>query len=150
MNLYLYRMRYKIPIEIIELESDNFHLIISSVFADETKGNWVIDTGASKSVFDKNLAEYCLISEDETEELHSAGISDKPMTTSLGYMKPFRFGKFEVENMKVALLDMAHINELYSKVTNLKICGLLGSDFLLKHKAVIDYKRKRLVLSGIP
>jgi len=140
-------MRYKIPIEIVELESENFHLIIKSVFADEAKGNWVIDTGASKTVFDKNLADYCLISEDEAEELHSAGISDEPMTTSLGCVKPFSFGKLEVENMKVALLDMAHINELYSKATNVQICGLLGSDFLLKYKATIDYKRKRLSLS---
>lgn len=139
-------MRYKIPIKIVELESDNYHLIICSVFTDGSKGNWVIDTGASKSVFDKNLAEYCVVSEDETEELHSAGVSDEPMTTTLAYMKPFCFEKLKLENIKVALLDMAHINELYSKVTDLQICGLLGSDFLLKYNAVIDYKRKRMVL----
>jgi hypothetical protein len=53
----------------------------------------------------------------------------------------------KVEKMKVALLDMNHINELYEKVSDIKIGGLLGSDFLLKNKAVVDYKKKRLVLS---
>lgn len=142
-------MRYKIPIKIVELELDNYHLIVCSVFANGSKGNWVIDTGASKSVFDKNLEVHCVVSEDETEELHSAGVSDEPMTTTLAHMKPFCFEKLELKNMKVALLDMAHINVLYSKVTDLQICGLLGSDFLLKHEAVIDYKRKRLLLRGV-
>jgi len=139
-------MRYKIPIDIIELESNNYHLIVRSNFADGSKGNWVVDTGASKSVFDKNLAELCLMSDNETEELHSAGISDKPMTTELAFMKPFSFGKFETTEMKVALLDMTHINELYAKVSDIQVCGLLGSDFLMKYKGVIDYRRKRMLL----
>lgn len=140
-------MRYKVPIEIIQLESENYHLIVSCVFTDGTKGNWVIDTGASKSVFDTNLADQFTSDGDETEELHSAGVSDEPMTTSLGYLKNLAFGKLKVERMKVALMDMAHINELYSKAADLKICGLLGSDFLLKYNAVVDYKRKHLVFS---
>lgn len=140
-------MRYKIPIEIIELESENYHILIKSVFVDGEIGIWVIDTGASKSVFDKSLPNYFVVSEDETEELHSAGISDEPMKTSIGCMKKFNFGKLKIEQMNVALLDLSHINELYTKATDLKICGLLGSDFLLKYNAVIDYKRKRMVLS---
>ena len=139
-------MRKKLPIKIIELEADNYHLIIESVFADGTTGNLLIDTGASKSVFDKNLSEHCLVSENETEELHSAGASDEPMTTELAFMKPLFFGKLKIEHMKVALLDLNHINTLYSKVSDVEICGLIGSDFLLRHKAVVDYKRKRLIL----
>ena len=136
----------RIPIKIVELEMDNYHLIIESVFTDGTKGSWVIDTGASKSVFDKNLSGHCLVSEYETEELHSAGATNEPMTTELAFMKPFSFGKLLVEEMKVALLDMNHINLLYSKVSDIKICGLIGSDFLLRYNAVINYKQKRLIL----
>jgi hypothetical protein len=44
--------------------------------------------------------------------------------------------------MKVALLDLSHINELYKRATDLEICGLIGGDFLTKHHALIDYKRK--------
>lgn len=139
-------MRYKIPIEIIELESENYHLIVSSKFYDGTIGNWVIDTGASKTVFDNNLNKYFLPSNDEAEDLHSAGINDEPIKTSIGYLNAFAMGKLEVPEMKVALLDMSHINELYSKATSLKVCGLIGSDFLLKYKAVINYSKSTLVL----
>ncbi len=139
-------MRYKIPIEIVEIEWGNYHPVVSADFMNGKKGYWVIDTGASKTVFDKNQAEQILSVVDETEDLHAANISEEPLKTSLGYLKKFSLGKFDVENMKVALLDMSHINELYSKVTELEICGLLGSDFLVQNKAVIDYKKKRLHL----
>ncbi|WP_346862268.1 retropepsin-like aspartic protease [uncultured Draconibacterium sp.] len=140
-------MRYKIPIEIIHLEADNYHLIASANFTDGTRGKFVIDTGASKTVFDKNLADYFDIDEHETEELHSAGINDEPLVTSIGYIRPFSFGKMKIENLKVALLDMAHINDLYSRAAGISVCGLIGSDFLLKYQAVIDYRRKRMVLN---
>jgi len=140
-------MRYKIPIEIVELEHENYHLVCTSVFSDGEKGKWVIDTGASKTVFDKNLAGYFIPSDEESEELHSAGINDQTIKTSIGYLNPFLIGSLKVAQMKVALLDMSHINELYSKAADMQVCGLIGSDFLLKHKAVIDYKRKRLVLT---
>lgn len=143
---YLYGMRYKIPIEIIELELENYHPVVSTVFADGTRGKWVVDTGASKSVFDIQLAQHIAYSEGDKEELHSAGISEEPIQSTLGVLKTVLFGKLQVENMKVALLDLSHINQLYSRATDLKICGLLGSDFLVKHKAVLDYKRSKLVL----
>ena len=35
------------------------------------------------------------------------------------------------------------------KFTDKRVAGLIGSDFLLKHKAIIDYKRRELVLRNI-
>ncbi|WP_163325002.1 aspartyl protease family protein [Draconibacterium mangrovi] len=140
-------MRTKIPIDIIELESSNYHLILPTQFEGSETAYWVIDTGASKSVFDKNQAEFILSEEEGTEDLHAANMSEEPLKTSLGILKPLSFGKLKVDNMKVALMDMNHINELYQKVSDYKICGLLGSDFLLKYNAVIDYKRRVLKLS---
>lgn len=142
-------MRIKIPIQIIELELDNYHLIISSDFSDGTKGNWVIDTGASKTVFDKTLVENYSVLKDESDEIHSAGIGEKPLETSLAELNTLHIGKLKIEEMKVALLDLSHINELYSKATNLKICGLIGGDFLMEFKAIIDYRKRILVLKGV-
>lgn len=141
-------MRSKIAIELIELESYNYHLLICSRFNDGETAYWVIDTGASKSVFDINLAEFILSEEEGTEDLHAANMSEEPLKTSLGILKPLLFGKLKVDNMKVALMDMNHINELYQKVSDYKICGLLGSDFLLKYNAVIDYKKRVMVLKS--
>src|SRR5665811_465262 len=137
-------MRINIPIQIVELEPDNYHILISCTFLDGKSGNWVIDTGASKTVFDKNLLDYYSVLEDESDEIHTAGIGEKPMDVTLAQLESVSFGKFKTESQKVALLDLSHINELYSKVTDLKICGLIGGDFLMKNKAVVNYKKKRL------
>lgn len=143
---YICVMRIKIPIKLAELEANNFHLIVHSEFQNGKTGKWIIDTGASKSVFDKNLVELFDVSESETEEIYSAGIMEKPLKTSLAVLNPFSFGKLRIENFKVALLDLSHINKLYEKNTGIKICGLLGSDFFVFHKATIDYKKLRILL----
>lgn len=139
-------MKIKIPLRLIDLEDDNFHLVVESVLPDKSTGYWVVDTGASKTVFDRNLSKNFREVKGGSEELHTAGIGEKPLESAIGYLKHFSMGKLKVEEMRVALLDLSHLNEFYSKVTNLKICGLLGSDFLLSHRAVVDYKKKEMVL----
>ncbi len=132
--------------QITELEPNNYHLIIVGWFENGKTGNWVIDTGASKTVFDKNLVEHYTVLEGESDEIYTAGIGDGPQEISIAILTSLQLGKLKIENQKVALLDLSHINEMYSKVTSLTICGLLGGDFLMKYKAVIDYKDQLLML----
>ena len=139
-------MRYKLPIELIELEDDNYHLLVSSVFADGRKGCWLIDTGASKSIFDKTRESDYTLLEGLSEDLHSAGIGDDPIKSEVANLNPFSFSGMKIENMKVAVLDLTHINQLYAASTDVEICGLLGGDFLVRYQAVIDYNKKQLLL----
>ncbi len=138
-------MQYTISLLIIELEKNNFHPMIRSTFIDGTKGYWIIDTGASKSVFDKSLHSlYKEIEPDGDSEMHSAGISENMIETSSGEIKSILFGKYRVRNFRTALIDLTHINQLYEKYSDKRICGLIGGDFLVKHKAIIDYAKKEL------
>lgn len=140
-------MKIKIPLQLIELEDENYHLILHSVFADGTAGYWVVDTGASKTVFDRGLEDKYKVLKEEADQIHTAGIGDKPIETTMACMKSFSLGKLPVNDFHVALLDLEHINQFYSKASNHRICGLLGGDFLLKYKAVIDYKKMKLSLT---
>jgi hypothetical protein len=54
-----------------------------------------------------------------------------------------------MKDLQCALIDLSGINEMYQQHCNRKICGLLGSDFLLKYKAVINYERRILSLEKI-
>lgn len=144
--ILLWQMKMKIPLQVVELEDDNFHLVAQSVFEDKTTGFWVIDTGASKTVFDKNLEGLYVSEEAGSDQLHTAGIGEKPVETTIAFLNTFSLGKLKVKNLKVALLDLTHINKLYSKATSKKICGLLGGDFLMKNQAEIDYRKKIMVL----
>jgi hypothetical protein len=140
--LFLSGMRHVIPLELIRLEEDNYHLAVKSVFESGNEALWVIDTGASKTVFDRSLtADYDMLSSGEDVSVRSAGIGADQMETPLGMLHPFRLGNVLIKPMKAALLDLSHINKLYYHAVEREICGLMGSDFLLENKAVIDYSK---------
>jgi len=135
----------QLPLQIIELEKDNFHLLIEGVFNDDTPTYWIIDTGASKSVLDLNLSPYYeIIDSDNEEDYHSAGINQGMMETSVGKMVSLKLGELEIINQKVALIDLNHVNEIYGKYTSSRIAGLLGGDILMHYKCRIDYGSKTI------
>lgn len=142
-------MKHVIPLELIRLEEDNYHLAVKSVFENGNEALWVIDTGASKTVFDRSLtANYDLLSTSEDVSVKSAGIGADQMETPLGILHPFRLGRVMIKPIKAALLDLSHINKLYYHAVEREICGLMGSDFLLENKAVIDYSKLILRISA--
>ena len=138
----------KIPIELIELEQHNYHLLVKGKFEDGEFGYWIIDTGASKTVFDKSLDKYYnIIDADSDEEYQSAGISEGMVETTVGQIRDLAFGKLKLKDHKVALINLDHVNEIYKKYRDLRICGLLGSDLLKKYQCVIDYKYETISFS---
>jgi len=135
----------ELPLQIIELEKDNYHLLIEGEFRDKTPSYWIIDTGASKSVFDRNLDSYYEVLESDNEDdYHSAGINQGMMDTTVGKLPFLKFGQLEISNQKVALIDLNHVNEIYVKYSTCRICGLLGGDILMQYKCCIDYERKTI------
>ncbi len=140
-------MAIKIPLQVIELEKGSYHLIATGRFSDGITCYWALDTGASTTVFDKNLEQY-YVAEESSDNIQSVGLGNAPMLSRYAVMQPFTLGKYKLENLKVALFDLTHINEFYRTIiTRINICGLIGSDVLLKHKAVINYKYKTLALT---
>jgi hypothetical protein len=140
-------MKYVIPLELIELEEDNYHLTVSTQFENGSEGLWVIDTGASKTVFSLALAQhYTLLKSDDQKLVKSAGIGSDHLETLPGILHPFRIGECDIHHQEVALIDLTHINALYYHAAEKEICGLIGSDFLMQYHAIIDYPRLRLTL----
>jgi hypothetical protein len=138
----------KISIELVELEYHNYHLLVQGKFEDGEKAYWIIDTGASKTVFDKSLSQYCTqVEPANNEEYQSAGISEGMVETSVGELRYMAFGKLKVKDQKVALINLDHVNEIYQKYRDVRICGLLGSDLLKKFQCVIDYKYETISFS---
>lgn len=135
----------ELPLQIIELEKDNYHLLLEGEFEDATPSFWIIDTGASKSVFDVNMKSYYEILESDNEDdYHSAGINQGMLDTVVGKLFFVKFGPVEIAHQKVALIDLDHINDIYVKYSSCRISGLLGGDILMKYKCVIDYETRRI------
>lgn len=136
----------RIPIEIIELESQSFHLLVKCTLNGVQNGEMVIDTGASKTVFDQSFVlDYQDKSQDENN-LQSCGLGGSQIESSLVEIKSLALGEFIAEELNVVLIDLSQINTMYEKYCQREICGLLGSDFLLRHQAIIDYEEGCLYL----
>lgn len=133
----------EIPLIVVELERENYHLLIEGYFNDNSPSCWIIDTGASKSVLDINQNDFYKITEsDNLDDYQSAGINQGMLETSVGKLDYLRFGSLEIRNRKMALIDLSHVNEIYGKYTSYRIAGLLGGDILMHYRCQIDYKKK--------
>lgn len=138
-------MRYSVPLELIPLEEGNYHIGLSCKFLHGEKGLWIIDTGASKTVFHKSLEKFYIPEYRENQPvIQSAGIGSGFLDTSMGILHPFFIGKLRIASLKVALIDLSHINQLYFHQTEREIYGLIGCDFLLENKAIIHYGRMKI------
>ena len=139
-------MTIKIPIEIVELDNTSFHLFVEA-FVNGQRCDLIIDTGASKTVFALNYVNNML---DEPAEMQagiqSAGINAAEMDSHQGTLSQFKLGEFYIEKFEIILIDLNSIDQLYKNISTKSIWGLIGSDFLLKYKAKIDYYKRELTL----
>lgn len=139
-------MLIRIPIEIVELDSSSFHLFVEG-FINGIPCSFIIDTGASKTVFALNHLQPILLQDTISEpDIQSAGISASALESHSGVIHQFQLGQFAINNLEIILIDLASIDELYQRFTSKSIWGLIGSDFLLKYKAKLDYGSKTLTL----
>ncbi len=138
-------MNIKLPITILPIEEDGFH-IITKVKINEKEANLLIDTGASRTVFDEHLINEFITEETDFEENEklSTGLGTNSMKSQVIKINSLKLGDYELNNYQAVVLDLKHVNESY-KALNLPIVhGVFGGDLLKKYKAVIDYKRKVL------
>ena len=142
-------MKTVLPIDIVTLGEDNsYHLFVRGTI-NRRKFDLLIDTGASHTIFDATLIPEAPAGERAEQKIQSAGIHAGELKSSIGYIKSFRLGDLKRKDWTVVLIDLTHVNELYRKFSDKCVAGLIGSDFLLKHKAMIDYKKRELVLRNI-
>jgi hypothetical protein len=139
-------MLIKIPLEIVELDDTSFHLFVEG-FVNGQKCHFIIDTGASKTVFALNQIQHLLLESPISQpDIQSAGITAASMDSHTGIISKFTMGNFVFLDMPIILIDLSSIDELYRNFSEKTIWGLIGSDFLLTYKAKLDYGNKTLTL----
>lgn len=145
--LIFYQMTTIIPFSILSIDNEGFHLMVK-VHINKKVAHLVIDTGASKTVFDKTrikkyVSEKSFVAHDKL----STGLGTNSMESQLVTLKKFKIGLLEIENYPTVLLDLSHVNNSYQRVGLKPIDGVLGGDILVNHKAIIDYNKKILKLN---
>jgi hypothetical protein len=129
-----------VPLQLINLQDDGFHLLVEIVVFGE-KLFAVVDTGASRSVFDKGLMEKHITELSFSEETQAATIFSSS-TTFEGIIPKLKVGKLILKNYKTVGLDLQSVTDTYQQLGHPAIAGIIGGDILMKFHTRIDYQKR--------
>ncbi len=135
-----------VPLILLSIENDGFHIMVKGSINGKP-ANFLLDTGASRSVFDQErIQKFLFNAEFEQNERLSAGLGTSSMPTLIATIGQIAIGDFKVNDYKAVLIDLLHVHLSYQELNLPEIDGVIGGDILFHHKAVINYKTKTLKL----
>ncbi|HTF02692.1 MAG TPA: retropepsin-like aspartic protease [Bacteroidia bacterium] len=141
-------MAEKISLKILKIEGDGFHLQ-AKVKINGKPALVIVDTGASRTVFDRTEIGAFLKTEAIAEhDRVSTGLGTSSMQSQFVVLGSFSLGKIKMENFHAVILDLQHVNQTYAALGFKTIAGVLGSDVLMAHHAVIDFRKKSMTLTS--
>ena len=112
------------------------------------EARFLIDTGASRSVFDPNtITAFIDDVQFEKKEGIAAGVGSSDLESASFLIDILKVGDLEILGYEAVALDLENIHEMYGKLNLPRIDGILGGDLLKRYKAVINYKSKKLRLT---
>ncbi len=140
-------MKTILPIEIFPIEDDGYHLK-TTLLVNGKSANVIIDTGASRSVFDETrITNYINFDELEEHDRLSSGLGTNTMVSKKVELGQLQIGDITINNYEATILDLSHVNASYEKLELAPVDGILGGDILHDYTAVIDYKNGDLILT---
>lgn len=149
-----------IPMELLNLHDDGFHLLVEVVVF-EHPFKAVLDTGASRTVFDKTTVERFLENDIQLidTELQSTGLGTNTMQSFSLVVPDLQIGvptdgsglkttrrAWHRKNFPVAVLDLSTINYAYEQMEMEPVIGVIGGDILVQYGGIIDYRKMVLKL----
>lgn len=141
-------MTYKIPLTLINIDQEGFHIFIDCSINGKS-ANMLVDTGASRTVFDSNRIDLFFDKKKRKSKVKdklSTGLGTNSMKSSSLRLEEFEISGITFWNYNAILLDMTHVNQSYSMLKLPAVDGVIGCDILCAYKAVIDFDKKILKL----
>ena len=138
------RRYIEVPLQLLDIEGEGFHIMLKGTIHGKT-ANFLIDTGASRSVFDPNtISTFIDDLQFEKKEGMTAGVGSSDLESSTFQIDEFSLGELEIHDYEAVALDLENIHEMYGKLDLPHIDGIVGGDLLKRHKAVINYRSKKV------
>ena len=132
-----------VPLKLINLQDDGFHLLVEIVVFGQ-KLFAVVDTGASRSVFDTPFINQHLDVTD-TEESHATTLFSTTSTLHAS-IPEVRLGRLRIREYATVAIELEGVNQTYESLGHPPIVAIIGSDILFKYQAIINLKKLRLYL----
>ena len=137
----------EVPINIINIEGDGFHLIAEGMINNKP-ARFVVDTGASRTVFDKDrILNFIDNPEFNEKEGISAGIGGTDLSSFIFNIEELSFSDLKINDYQAVAMDLSNVNNSYAMLKLPPVDGVLGGDLMKKYQAVINYKLKKMRLT---
>ena len=104
----------------------------------------IVDTGASRTIFDIGLIEELQLTTAENPNIVFR-FDNSDVHNQIAHVKSFKIDIFSYHG-DFCFVDLSRTNMGIECAGDTPVEGLLGSDFLAKWNAVIDYKDLSLVI----
>ena len=141
------RRYIEVPIQLLDIEGEGFHIMVRGMIHGK-EASFLIDTGASRSVFDpKTITTFIEDIQFEKKEGMSAGVGSSDLESATFVIDRLGIGALEITDYEGVALDLENIHEMYGKLGLPHIDGIIGGDVLRRHKAVINYRSRKLRLT---
>ena len=141
------RRYIEVPIQLLDIEGEGFHIMVRGMIHGK-EASFLIDTGASRSVFDpKTITAFIEHIQFEKKEGLSAGVGSSDLESATFVIDRLGIGALEITDYEGVALDLENIHEMYGKLGLPHIDGIIGGDVLRRHKAVINYRSRKLRLT---
>ena len=142
------RRYIEVPLQLLDIEGEGFHIMVKGLIHGK-EANFLIDTGASRSVFDpKTISSFIENIEFEKKEGLTAGVGSSDLESATFKIDVFSIGELEIHDYEAVALDLENIHEMYGKLGLPHIDGIIGGDLLRRYRAVINYKLKKIRLTN--
>ena len=140
-------MQVSLPIHIIRIDTDGFHLMVK-LDINGLKANAIVDTGASRTVMDRHRVSYFMGDVAlMKEERFFSGIGASQMESFSVHIDQLGLGELSLKHIPVVVIDLGAINKAYAVFDLPRIDLVLGGDVLNHLHAVIDYRKRLLLVS---
>ena len=134
----------QLPIRLLDIEGEGFHVMIKGKI-NGREANFLVDTGASRSVFDpKLITKFVDNPQFEKKEGITAGVGGSDLESSTFTIESLSFGDIEIKHYEAVALDMQNIHQTYRKLRLPSIDGIIGGDILYRLKATINYRLRKI------
>lgn len=137
----------EVPLHILTIDEEGFHIMIKGKI-NGMEANFLIDTGASNSIFSLDVIERITDSSQlKKKEGVTAGVGSDNLESFLFTIDELSLGDITIHDYDTVALDLSTIHENYGKMGLPPIDGVIGGDLLVKLKATINYRLKKIRLT---
>jgi hypothetical protein len=142
-----FRIMLQIPLQIITIDQNGFHLMVRAAIG-RLPVNLLIDTGASRTVFDSNrISQYFGKVSLEQYPKSFTGVGVENLHTQSLVIPELQFGNFSMKQTEVMVIDLGTVNKSYAALDLPRIDMVMGGDLLVRYGGIIDYPQQQLVFT---